>query len=306
MRRLLPGPIRPASALAWLVALATLAGCLGGGGDGDGGGTTPGTRSDSGISSTPAPPMPPPPGPTVVDLLTNFGLNGCRGITVEAWRSLPQIQAFLPAGFQAKPVEDLEGVGEGFGSLVIDLFACGNLTVADQARVPATYYGQVYTFIGPPTDRVPNTPNAPIHEYVFRVLAAEDILASLWPAAGYDTRSGPANVTIEGPGGLPLDQRGANAGIAGYLATGSGNRLNGAGIAAPFARYTALNDGSVLVWTGTYSFPGAYSGFGQFQVPADDPFAPMQAPDRFIGAMAYFYEDGAMQRMDLRRVFTPI
>ena len=285
-----------------------LAGCLDGN---DGGSRGPaGTGSSSAGTTSPGPTggLPPPPSPTVVDLLLDFGLPGCRGITVEHQRALADVQALLPPGFTAKPVDLTmqapQPVGP-LGSLLVDVFSCSGLTVAGEPRVPATYYGQLYTFVDPPTERWPGTPDVPIHEYVFRTLAAEDVLAALWPAAGYDSRSGPAALAIGAPGGLPLQQgpRLANATIAGYTVTAAGNTADTAPIAAPFARYTALNDGSLLVWTGTYAFPTAYRGVGNFQIVADDLYT--RYGESFAGG-AYLYEGGDMADMDLRRVFLPL
>ena len=284
-----------------LLLAATLGGCLGGdGGDRDGDASSSSSSQGAAPSSS-APPIPPPPGPPVVDLLRGFSFQGCTGLSLQQTVDRAALQALLPTGFRAAA-----GLGgDSRGTIAIDLLRCGNLTAAN-AVVPDTYYGQVYALIEPPADRVPGASGSGRSEYVMRTLASEDVLAALWPAAGYDTRSGPATMTIEGPAGLPLQQRGANASIDGYAATGTGNTLVSSPVTGAFARYTALNDGSVLVWTGTYAFPGGYTGSASFQIPADDPFGQFQrVPGQGLQDLALFYEGGAMEAMDLRRVFTP-
>jgi hypothetical protein len=292
-----------------LLSSASLAaaGCLDGGGDGRP--ATGGPTTSDGASSS-APPAPPAPGPPVVDLLLGFSFQGCEGMSVRQALDVDRLQPLLPAGFQAKVVENSDQVppaSRGFGTIALDLYRCGNLT-ATNAVVPDTYYGQVYTLIERPVDRVPGAPDAVVNEYVFRVLAGEDVLADLWPAASYETRSGAASVEVGPPQGLPLaaGPRTGQGAVAGYTWSTVGNTPVPSALTGRFARYTALNDGSVLVWTGTYSFAGAYGGSGNVQVPGDDPFEGFQAADGTgLNGAAMLVEGGSMDAMDLRRVFTP-
>lgn len=300
--------------VAVLIVALLAAGCLGDDGR-DGDGNDGGTPGPPGPTATPAPPTdgPPPPMPTVVELLPDFALVECRGISIRHQRPVADVQELLPAGFSAAIVAGSQPLGlvEGLGTVTIDLFACGNLTVGGQPRVPATYFGQLAALVEPPTERVPGTPDATFHEYVFRVLAAEDVLAALWPAAGYDTRSGAAALRIAAPvadvpdvglrtaDGNIGDQYQFTASAAPELPPPLGTSRQGA-----FARYTALADGSVLVWTGTYALGAARQGEGMVAVPADDPFMPFETGEAVLGT-AFLYEAGAMEAMDLRRVFTP-
>lgn len=281
-----------------LVLLVT--GCLGD--DGRGPSLTPTATSGGPTSSSSMSTAPPIPGPPVVDLLLGFAFEDCVGVSLQQTVSIVEVQALLPAGFTARP-----GEVEGTGTVVVDFYACGNLT-ASSARVPSTHFGHLYTPIEPPADRVPGTPEADVHEYVFRVLAGEDVLANLWPAAGYDTRSGAAAVLVGPPGSsVPLDVglRTAEATIgADYQAMATGTTTRAAAVTGTFARYTALNDGSVLVWTGTYDFGGAYGGSGTAQVPDDDLFDRFEVADQLAG-LATLSQGGGMAGMDLRRVFTP-
>jgi hypothetical protein len=237
----------------------------------------------------------------------------CRGVSVQATRPLADVQALLPAGFTVVPAPfDATGNTAVVG---VDLYACGNLTTP-AAYVPDTYYGQAYTYVARPAERVPNAPEAAAQEYVFRVLANTDVLATLWPAAGYDTYNGTASVSVSAPADLPVDlgQRlgqgkvgSAAAAGDGYLLTAQGDQNPLATVAntASFARYTVLGDNSVLVWTGRYDFPSAYGGQGALQVDGGDKFYKFQQPGPGLVGLSRLAESGGMVEMDLRRVFTP-
>jgi len=280
------------------VAVVLLAGCLQGAPHAPG----PGTDTHSGApSSSSAPPLVAVPAPPVVDLLLGFALEGCHGLSILSPQPLDQVQALLPAGFHAAAPFGAPGLG----AVGIDLYACGNLTTAT-ARLPVSVYGQLAIPIERPAARVPQAPEAASQEYVVRVLAGTDVLAALWPAAGYDTRNGSAQVHV-GPlaGGAPDPGLRAGNGSVGpdyyALATGS---MGPASVPNPdtFARYTALADGSVLVWTGRYEFSPPAGGQGVFEVAPDDRFAAFGHPE--LAGLARLFDDGAMTGMDLRRVFT--
>lgn len=305
-RRLARAPTLALVLLA--VAPLALAGCLG---SSPGGPEPTDTGTPGPSSSSQGSTGPPQPSPPVVDLLLGFALEGCRGVSVRHVAPIAQVQALLPPGFEAEVMDGTEGLpGGGYGQAVVDLYACGNLT-ATSARVPDTFYGQVAVPIAPPSDRVPGAPAATYSEYVLRVLAGQDVLANLWPAAGYDTRSGEAALQVAAaPGPVDVGARTAQGAIGdAYRVEASAARAPGAPgapVVGGFARYTALADGSVLVWTGRYEFPGGLGGQGAFDVPADDPFAGFEslATGR-AGTVAVVHEAGSMAAMDLRRVFTP-
>ena len=298
-------------ALAVLPLLAAgMAGCLGGGsGDGDGRGnttpTTTGPATGSGTSSTSGTSTGPSPSPPVLPLLSSFAFTACSGLQVVQQQPLADVQALLPAGFTARPAPG--SAGSATGALAIDLFACGNLTTPT-AAVPSTYFGMLYTYVERPVDRVPGAPDGALQEYAFRILAGEDVLAVLWPAAGYDTYNGSARVQV-GPVAEPdLGVRAGSAEVGeDYTLVASGLAGVGGGRTESFARYTVLADGSVLVWTGTYAFPAAAGGAGTFEVDEEGPFAEFGAPpDRpFLRGEAHQYDAGDVLAQDLRRVFTP-
>lgn len=286
-------------AVLLLLAPAVLAGCLGSGG-GDGGEPASSTGPSS-SSPTPSPTDSPLPQSLVVDLLPDFSFAPCRGISVQASRPEDQVQALLPEGFTAAPAFG----SDGLAVVGLDLYACGNLTTPN-AQIPDVVFGQVYTHILQPAERVPGAPEASVHEYTFRLLSRPDVLARLWPAAGYDTRNGTADVSIGVPGNAPVDLglRVGNGSVGpeySLLAEGS-SPLVPVPASGTFARYTELADGSVLVWTGAYDLPSLTSGPGTFDVAGDDPLAGFEAADGIAG-LARLYESGGMVEQDLRRFF---
>ncbi|MEA3165969.1 MAG: hypothetical protein QOJ26_838 [Thermoplasmata archaeon] len=292
--------MRSAATASLLVLTALLAaGCLGSGG---GGGDPVPSSGPPGTSSPSSPTLsPPPPQSLVVDLLPDFAFEPCLGVSVQATRPADQVQALLPEGFTPAPAFG----SDGFAVIGVDLYACGNLTTPN-ARIANVAFGQVYAQVLRPADRVPGAPEATVHEYAFRLLAGDDVLARLWPSAGYDTRNGTATVTVDPLGnGLPADPglRLGDGAVADYHLIGSGGPPGTPFPASTsFARYTALSDGSVLVWTGTYSFPAGFSGQGSFSVPADDPFAGFQQANQVPG-VARMFETGGILDQDLRRFF---
>jgi hypothetical protein len=285
---------------AWALLLLLLAGCLHAPAQ-PSPSTSASASSTTGVS-VPTP-MPTPSGPPVVDLLTGFSLGPCRGISVQATEPQSRVQALLPSGFTAAQ-QPSGGVGSAIVGL--DLYACGNLTTSG-VSIPDTVYGQVYALVDRPEQRVPGAPEAAVQEYVFRVLAGKDVLAALWPAAGYDTRNGTASVSVDPPvGGAPDVGVRSGDGMVGsdyYVMAQGGPPALPQPSPRTFVRYTALADGSVLVWTGTYDFPGGTSGPGVFQVAADDALAGFAA-GKYVPGQARLWGTGTMQGMDLRRIFT--
>ncbi len=291
-------------AIGLLVLASALAGCIGGGG---GPKTTPSTTpspTTTSTTTTTAPPSAPPP---VIDLLLGFALTDCAGIAVQHARPLEDIQALLPDGFAAAPAP---GSADPRGVVTVLLYACGNFTVADTV-VPDTYFGAVSTFIARPDERVPGAPQTEVQEYLFRVLAGEDVLAVLWRAAGYDTYNASASVAVTGAG-LPFDPgaRTGSADLGDYQVLADGGQVPGlpGPITGPFTRYSALGDGSVLVWTGTYDLGAAAIGSGVARLAGDDPVASLGlGPGRpAVSGTAQLHDAGAFLAQDLRRVFTSV
>lgn len=296
-----------ASAALVLLLLAG-AGCLGSGGSGDGGAgggaqssTTSTSQSSSSTTGTGAPS-----GPPIVDLLLAFALAPCEGLTVVVPQPLADVQELLPDGFTAAATALVPG--GNMGAVAVDLFACGNLTTP-LAAVPNTYYGQVYAFIKPPSARVPEAPSADVHEYVFRLLAGPDILAILWPRAGYDTYNGTVNASVGAPAPAPVDLglRVGQADVREYMLAGDGRPAASGTLPGDqsFARYTLLSDGSVLLWNGTYEQGSTAEGEGLLRVPAGDVLARFETPAGSLHGFARLHESFAMTHMDLRRIFYP-
>jgi hypothetical protein len=294
--------------LAFLLVLVVLAaGCFGG----NSSDPEPGTGTTTTSRTTPIPTTPPtgPAAPTAakLDLLLNFDLAPCIGVQFQAFEPLAEIQALLPPGYEAIPTTRVPG---NMGVLAADFYSCQNLTTPF-VNVPKTYYGQTYTFVKQPTGTVFTPPTATVHEYVFRVLAGEDILAVLWRAAGYDVYNGSFVAASSAPvPGLPTDPgvRSGQASVGqGYFAQGSGHPggIPGAASTQPFARYTVLADNSTLVWNGTYQVSRFADGEGFLQVPANDTFNQFEAPGGNLLGLTRLQDSGSMLGMNLRRYFPP-
>lgn len=296
-----PAPAARTSALPVSVVLLLLAALLAGCSDGTGSGE-PEPSGDASPSSTTGPPLtpapPPPETPLVFDLLPDFAFEGCQGLSIASDQPLDQVQALLPEGFTAAPSPS----APAFGVVAMDLFVCGNLTTPN-VRIANMSFGMVYTHIQPPTERVAGVPAADVNEYAFRLLAGEDVLSALWPAAGYDTYDGTVAFTIGPVGELPVDlgARSGNASVGEYFMLATGPGPASAPAESTFARFTALGDGSVLVWTGTYRAT-ALAGQGSFQVAGDDPVAGFEVANNIPGA-ARLMESAEAVDQDLRRHF---
>lgn len=289
--------MHPGASAALLFLLILLAGCSGGQDD-----SAPVTSTGPTPTASTAPTGPlPPPQPLVVDLLPDFSFEGCRGLTVRSAQPLDQVQALLPDGFTAAPgplATDVTGV------VGMDLYVCGNLTTPN-VRIADIAFGMLYTHVLRPGDRLAGAPEASVHEYAFRLLSGKDTLAALWPAAGYDAYNGSVGLRIGPLGtGFPVDvaARSGNASVGdAYFMLASSMASTLAPEGGTFARYTALGDGSVLVWTGTYQ-ASARDGQGSFQVPDDDSFAGFERANNLAG-QASLMEDATIVDQGLRRFF---
>lgn len=293
--------------MRWLAVALVLSGCLAGCLEDD---DAPAAPTGTGTGSATATTTTPPPPPQVLDLLRAFDLVGCSGMTVQHARPLEDVQALLPSGFTAVPPP---GPGSPTtGALAIDLFLCGNLTTAAVA-VPQVYVGLLYTYVARPVDRVPGAPDHPVQEYVFRLLSGDPVMATLWPAAGYDTYNGSA----EFDGGPPVDDpfpdpfarvsQGSVGADYFLVASGANVAASPGARTQAFARYTErADDRSVLLWTGTYDFPHSAGGSGFMQVAPDDPFGTYATPQQrpYLAGTTQQYDLGNVLEQDLRRIFT--
>lgn len=289
-----------ASVSVALLTVLVLSGCLGSGGPPAPSSSTSTTTTTSSTTSTSQAPLP---GPPVLDLLLGFEFVGCHGMSLRHTRPLADVQALLPTGFVAASPPD--GAGTTAGILGIDLYACSNMTTPNIV-LPATVIGWVWTFIETPTERVPGAPEAASQEYVFRVLAGEDIVATLFRAAEYDVYNGSASVeSLSGaePARVGISTVGADYF---FLLVGADSSAVSPPRDQAFARYAALADDSVLVWTGTYALPTAATGVASMEVADDDPFAAYAPPERrVLAANGVLVDAGDLKAQDLRRVFTP-
>lgn len=241
----------------------------------------------------------PSPTPLVFDLLSDFAFEGCRGISVVSAWPVDQVQALLPDGFVAAESPSAPGLAD----VAMDLTTCGNLTTPN-VRIANVSFGMLYTHIEQPGERVAGAPAADVHEYAFRLLAGNDVLAALWPAAGYDTYNGSVHVGMGPAGDLPVDigPRTGNASVGDYFMIASTAPAAASGATTGrFARYTALGDGSVLVWTGTYESV-AWPAYGSFMVADGDPFAGFEVANNIVGSARLMEKADAVDQ-DLRRFF---
>ncbi|HJQ92689.1 MAG TPA: hypothetical protein VJ874_00215, partial [Candidatus Thermoplasmatota archaeon] len=100
---------------------------------------------------------------------------------------------------------------------------------------------------------------------------------------------------------IDLGARTGNASVGDYFMLATSPGPAAAQAQGTFARYTALGDGSVLVWTGTYR-ASALEGHGSFMVADDDPFAGFERANNIPGT-ARLMESAEAVDQDLRRFF---
>lgn len=260
---------RPAWLLALLLVAVALAGCGddgggsrdgdggtgpdGGTGDGDGG---PGDGDDGSDGTD---------GPVRVPLLTDFHFSDCTGFSFYQEADHDEVQALLPEGFTALRVEgDTDLAPQGY--LRMELYQCAAFNT-ETVAINDTWYGHLHTWIEPPAAYPDVT--ADRYEYTFQMLAGEDIMAQLWPAARYPTHNGSAAQNLTDV-----------AGLAGLLEASLGDYLLEAPLVAmadsdtgTLARFTVTDAGERLIWTGSFETPRTHAGQGELQVPAESPFA---------------------------------
>ncbi len=272
-------PVRSGIAVVVLLVVL-LAGCS----DSDQSGS-PAPREPASPPTGPAKPAAPvqptpPQGPVALPLLVDFEMHGCTGLSVAQPTNRSDVQALLPSGFQAEALPDpVTGAPSEFAALVIDIFQCGNFTIPT-AALPNVWYGHVYTFVEYPESVPGAEDHGGLHEYLFRVLAGNDTLAILWPAAGYDTHAGAAQADFRGP----LPSAGAPGVVAPVSASLGDYRFQASMLGAPddqgeqrFSRYTKQADNATLIWTGFQNLPVTHTGFAEVTVAGDDPFAGLGA-----------------------------
>ncbi len=262
--------VRAAVAVALLLAVV-LAGCSGppgfesdkpssGGGVGTGGGTGTGGDPDD------EPGAPVVPRPARVAMLLGFDLVDCSGVENLGILDAEVVQAALPSGYEVLPADDLDGLPKAVVQYV--WASCGALRTPS-ATVNDTVFGFVSVAIEPPADALA----ADEHWYRLRMLTQDDVLATLWTAAGYDVATSTyadTSVIAGSPiGGNGLEDRDVSLG---------GYRVRGAlTIGAPdepvrAAHYTEVASGR-LEWSGSFHIDAFRPLLGTLEVAADDPFS---------------------------------
>lgn len=281
-------------AVALLTVSLALAGCFGGGGDDDPDPSPTGT----GTGTPTASPSPTPRDPvTQVLLLQDFDFQGCSGTAILHPAPIEDVQALLPDGFEAGAISQVPG---NEGLLAVELYACDTFTTPS-VTFEDVWFGQAYTLVHPPTERYPERDlDADYHEYTFQILAGDSVLAQVWPVAGYDSYNGTASHNI------------TSAVLAAQSATSTGDYvLNGQGPATElstfdgtFIRYTVLEGGDTLMWSGTRDTPAAYEGAGTATVPSGSPFSGQgTVQGDLLQGQSRIVTDGAFTDETLIRVF---
>jgi len=276
------------------VLAVVLAGCAG---DDDG---PPGPAPTTGPLPGPTTPGPTTTGPAPardVVLLAAFAFEDCLGAAVEETFPVEDVQALLPPGFTARDAPGAVGVPSGRATATTEIHRC--TYTAPGGTIEGAFLGRVLVDIEPPVEAFPGRDiTADGHAYVFRMLAAEDVFSSAWAAAGYDTHSGPADITIQtvtGSVGLPpagpdfavLAEAGAYV-LDGRAASSSSQDT------VTFRHYTRLEDGRHLLWNGEAERTVALEGLATLATPDDDPLAGLRDaphPTRLVGHDGTTYRD---------------
>ncbi len=246
-----------------LVALTlALAGCS----DDEPDPTPPIEPEPPGTPTNPGNPTDPPPSEpiTQIKLLSNYDLSDCDGVNFRAPVAADSIDDLLPDGFAAERAEPATGVADR-AQLVVDLYQCDRFEAAGNT-FPDVWFGRAYTPILQP-DAYPHS-TATSHHYIFEMIAGEDILAVLWPAAGYPTHNGTAADNSQ-----PLQ---ASFQAGDYAWQGQATAVPTTGTESTFAWFHQLENGNVIAWTGNASLPGGTEGPAHLTVPTDSPIASLQ------------------------------
>lgn len=279
-------------AVALLAASLALAGCFGGDGGGDGTGTpTPSPTGSPGPSPTPREPV------TQVLLLESFEFRDCQGTSVLQPTPAADVQALLPDGFVPAAVAQLP---ENEAVLGVELYACDTFTTPS-VTFEDVWFGQAFTYVEAPTERYPDRDlQADRHVYTFQVLAGESVLAQVWPVAGYDTYNGTTTHSVSSA--ALLAQSVTASGDYALDAQGPATQL--ADFDGTFLRYTVMEGGDSLLWSGTRATPAAFEGIGTASVPSGSPFDGQgTASGNLLQGQGRIVEAGSFSDESLVRVF---
>lgn len=249
--------------LAVAVVLAvTLAGCS----------APPGLERDGPTDRDDGPPgpggdgtdLPRPEQPERLAMLLSFGLEDCTGLESSVSLEPEAAQAALPEGYTVATSEAPSGA---VATARYVWAHCGGLRTPT-ATVNDTAFGAVALRIEAPQDAA----DADEHWYRFRVLAQDDLLRSLWVAAGYDVAVGEyadvSQVAATPAGGTAPEDRDvrlggyAGQGLASVPMTPLGPLVE--------AHYTET-EGGRLEWVGRYAPSTVRTFAGTLERPADDP-----------------------------------
>ncbi len=266
--------------VALLLTASLTAGCMGGGDDVT---PPPGTEPPP-ASPPPGTEDPDPPEPlTQVRLLTQFNIDGCSGVRLEHSAEASAVQALLPEGYSAS-VTDGPQPQAHFG---VQMYNCTSFTAGSYA-FSDVYFGFVWVDVLTPDDGVEGEDQA----YIIEMLGEEDVLAEIWPAAGFAIYNGSVRVDdYPFARAISVDE---------FSLESTKGTPSEVGATGDFAWYHELENGDRLTWTGQQAVAPVDGGAANLIVPDDSGLAPLRsavAPN-LIGEGG-IVDAGAFTEMDL-------
>lgn len=209
--------------------------------------------------------QPPADQPERVAMLLSFGLEDCTGLESFVSLDADAAQALLPDGYA---VATSDGASGPVATARYVWASCGGLRTPT-AFVNDTVFGSVSLQIEAPESAA----DAEEHWYRFRVMAQDDLLLSLWVAAGYDVALGEyqdeSSLSGSPLGGANVEDRSVR--LAGYGGQGLA-AVPGGPTSVRTAQYTETLGGR-LEWIGEFQATSYRELQGTLEVPPDDPLA---------------------------------
>jgi len=248
---------------AWLLAVLMLAGCSAP--EDSSGTSTTGPTTTATSTST---------GPGLeigIPMLSDFTFENCQGMTFAAPRPVADVQAILPDPFV---VVETQGSAE----LRMQILRCQAFKTPT-TQINSTWFGATYVRVEKPNATWAAAGDR--QEFAFRILAQNDVLATLWRAGGFATYGANATWDLLPNAIVPVA---AQANIGDY----TGRIVRGTPIAESqsFVRYSPHLQGGMLVWNGTQDFTGEAvpEPASYFMVEEGDPMASMAESGGFAAA----------------------
>lgn len=205
------------------------------------------------------------------------------------------VQSALPEGYLVQePDLGIGGVPVPVprAAVIAEVFRCAEFSAAG-SLFEGVWFGRLYALIQPPA-AFPNS-TADESGYIFEMIGAEDILAQLWPIAGFPFHGGPANLTDQGAGTIWTAEAGEYVWelVAPPAPTDQGG--------GTFAWFHELENGNTNIWTGDQSYGAGAIGAGTLDVPAGNLLEadPLAGALGFTASQAYHFGDVDYENMVL-------